>query len=388
MVPLLPLLAMNLLGAASPLEEARASASTERPQISYEVRVLTAPAAGWRAGFYKHCKRVGRDGLSTVWTLDEAKAAELVVSQLTDPSASICEAPKVTAFAKAPAQISNRTPTNYIADLDIVRQDGPGKTSSVAFKPIVGTLQAGWSVRIDGETVGSVVNANVAIESLIVTGLSNVPIPESADGPSGKTYITGQIQVPEVVESKFSGSYEIPKGQVLMVSLGTDRISKGGMFGKEVIRDRLALISARPILTEAEEVRIGRTEAETSLIRTAIHSRLQAKRPPLPSRSPLPAVGPDGRTVVVPAPVDESVVTARHVGPPSPLPSPQMAVAKPSRPTDPSVSRTGHEEAQASQLTRAVEAGCCDAGKDLNSPKRGKFSIEIKATFTPGTPVD
>jgi hypothetical protein len=241
MVPLLLLLALSLVAADAPRGVTIPSTPyandvrVERPQISYEVRILNAPSAAWRAGFYRHCKRVGLDGISAIWTLDEAGRTNSWSPSWPTPPRRSARPPKVTAYANVAAQISNTTPIYYVARAGHRPPGRPGQAVRRRIQARHREIRDGWSIRIDGEKVGPIVKANVDIDSVILKGFSSVPIPESVEGPSGKTIISGQIQMPELVKTKVSGSYEIPQGQVLLISLGTEKVGKGGLFDKVVL---------------------------------------------------------------------------------------------------------------------------------------------------------
>jgi hypothetical protein len=228
--------------------------------------------------------------------------------------------------------------------------DGPVDHAGVmAFKPSAEEVAEGITVSVKGRRMAEGVRAHVKVESTWVGHVAKALTSETIENKQfGKTSISAPLEMPQVVEAKVDGDYEIPAGRQMLASLGTATTVDDR--GKPVVMERLLLIAARPILTEDEEARIDgkptdravraasvetfdanrayadvmaavadtpaavdRTPApfrffagDASFDGFAVLRSLRApetspkRMPPLPSRTPLQPVGPDGKVVELP----------------------------------------------------------------------------------------
>ncbi len=284
--------------------------------------MVTTPAAEWREAFYRHCKRVGREGRSTVWTVDEKTVVALFDKQLGSISTHVVQAPKVTAGAGQAATVNTKQPRAFVVDVDRVA-DGPvDHAGAMAFHPSTEVVAEGVNVTVQGQRTADGVRARVKVDSTWVGHVARAQTTETIENKSfGKTSISAPLEMPQVVEAKVDGDYEIPDGRQMLASLGT--ATTVDAYGKPVVMERLLLIAARPILTEAEEARIGVKPADAAVRAAAaelpvapVPRPFNANRaytditstvdgpprrmPPLPSRTPLQPVGPDGKVVELP----------------------------------------------------------------------------------------
>ena len=231
----------------------------EPEQISYEMRVVDTPAAEWREAFYRHCRRIGREGRSTVWTVEEKTAAAMLDKGLGRIEAKLVQAPKVTAFAGASATIDTRQTRSFVVDVDVDRMaDGPvDHAPSIAYQPSVDQIREGVSVSVAGRRTAAGVRAHVKVDSTWIGHVTKAKTSETIRNKDyGKTSITADMDLPQVVEAKLEGDYEIPRDQMMLVSLGT--ATTVDARNRPVVMERLLMVAARPIVTEAEEVRLGR----------------------------------------------------------------------------------------------------------------------------------
>lgn len=374
----------------------------EPEQISYEVRVVDTPAAEWREAFYRHCKRVGREGRSTVWTVEEKTAAAMVDRQLGSVATSVVQAPKVTAFAGASATIDTRHPRAFVVDVDRVA-DGPvDHAPSLAYHPSVDEIREGTTVSIDGRRTAAGVRAHVKLDSTWVGHVARAKTTETIQNKEyGKTSVTAGFELPQVVEAKVEGDYEIPRDQMLLVSLGT--ATTVDARNHPVVMERLMMIAARPIVTEAEEARLGRgpvdhrvrtAKAEVSVpgpspvlkddldVLTSVNATPKPKKmPPLPSRSLLKAVGPDGKVVDLPPLPDDLIAEAGATS--GPQASPQARTPRsPMIPRfDPKLAPARLESAPSAQLdSHELASGRTQV---IRIPLGGMLAIELKARLVP-----
>jgi hypothetical protein len=405
--------------------------TAEPEQICYEVQVVTTPAADWREAFYRHCKRVGREGRSTVWTIDEKTVDDLLTRQAGTRSTHVLMAPKVTAFADGQATVDTRRRRTFIVDVDRVA-DGPvDHAGAMAFQPSAEQVAEGVTVSVKGRRVADGVRAHVKVDSTWVGHVAKALTTETIENkPFGKSSISTPIEMPQVVEAKVDGDYEIPAGRQMLASLGTATTVDDR--GKPVVMERLLLIAARPVLTEAEEVRIGEkpadaavraaslepysanrayadvmasvkddpeptrkwwTSNDASLEGLAAIGRFMApqsapkKMPPLPSRTPLQPVGPDGKVVELP-PLPEGFDAVADAADPSagPQASPQSRVGRQAwHSVDAKVAPARLEPEPMGRSAIRLDGRELASGRTqvLRIPLGGSLAIELQARVVP-----
>ncbi len=410
-------------------------ATAEPEQISYEVQVVTTPAAEWREAFYRHCKRVGREGRSTVWTMDEKNVAELMTRMSGSHATNVLMAPKVTAFADATATVDARHRRTFVVDMDRIA-DGPVDHAGVmAFKPSAETVAEGVTVAVKGRRTADGVRTHVRVDSTWVGHVAKAMTTETIENRRfGKTSVSAPLEMPQVVEAKVDGDYEIPAGRQMLASLGTATTVDDR--GKPVVMERLLLIAARPILTEAEEARIG-VKAADPAVRAASVEAFVANRaytdvmaavadtpaavdktpapvrffagdasfdglavlrslrapepapkrmPPLPSRTPLVPLGPDGKVVELPPlpegfePADEAEASA------GPQASPQARVKHPrpeTRDLRVAAARLDPEPVGRSAIRLDGRELASGRTQVIRIPLGGTIAIEVQARVVP-----
>ncbi len=377
----------------------------EEEQISYEVRVMDTPASEWREAFYRHCTRVGREGRSTVWTLDEKTAAELMKRQQGSPRTHVVMAPKVTAFAGASATVDTRQTRTFVVDVDRVA-DGPVDHSpALAYRPSVEEIREGLTVSVAGNRTAAGVRAHLKLDSTWVGHVARATTSETVENAGyGKASLEASMQLPQVVEAKVDGDYEIPSGRQVLVSLGT--ATTADTMGSPVVMERLLLIAARPILTEAEESRLGRKPTDAAMSRAAwlaparsqevfpnqtysdvlTAGTMPKKMPPLPSRTPMEPIGPDGKVVELPPLPDDLVAEAEALESSSgPQPSPQSRTPRSLPRIDPKVAPARLEPAPSGLSPLRLDSRELASGRSqvVRIPLGGSLAIELKARLVP-----
>lgn len=378
----------------------------EPEQVSYEVRVVDTPALAWREAFYRHCTRVGREGRSTVWTVDEATVARMLKGQQGAPKANVIQAPKVTAFAGAEATIDTRHPRAFVVDVDRVAEGPVDHAPALMYRPSVEEVREGLAVTVSGKRTAAGVRAHVKLDSTWVGHVIQARTRETIENTAyGKTSVEAGMQLPQVVEAKVEGDYEIQDGRQLLVSLGTATTVDGK--NESVVMERLLLIAARPILTEAEEHRVGRSSADAKVrpasadvpaaepfILHKAYAEVMAaaeglpapkpqKMPPLPSRSLLQPVGPDGKVVEVPPLPDEMVAEAEAMEASSgPQASPQARPTRSAPRVDVAAMRA---ESTAAGRPIALDGRELASGRTqvVRIPIGGSLAIEVQARLVP-----
>jgi hypothetical protein len=387
----------------------------EADQISFEVRVVDTPAADWRQQIYRRCKRVGREGRSTVWTVDERSVLEMLEKVQGDPRAKVVMCPKATALKGTPCVIDTMQKRTFVVDVDRVA-DGPvDQAGAIAFRPAVDEITEGICLKLSGQKTAAGVRAHVVIDSTWVGNVVETKTTETIrNREHGKNSLTATMQLPQVVEAKIYGDFEMPADQELLVSLGT--ITVTDKHNKPVVMERLALIAARPIVTEAEEVVLGRNVVDAAVRAASAYMPKPLPTPPLPSRSPMVGFGPDGKPAPLPPLPVEQVIPASATESATPRPSPQMTPSIPIDPNvtagkfeptpigmamvpvnapkvaaagkmhvDPSVSTARYEPMPVGKSTATFNGQKLSGGatQTIRIPVSAKISIELKARVVP-----
>ncbi|HEY2155675.1 MAG TPA: hypothetical protein VGH33_08595 [Isosphaeraceae bacterium] len=404
--------------------------SVEPEQIGYEVQVVTTPAAEWRETFYRHCKRVGREGRSTVWTIDEKTAAEMMTRMSGAHATNVLMAPKVTSFAGVPATVNARHIRTFVVDMDRLA-DGPADhAGKIAFQPSAEQVAEGVTVSLNGKRTADGVRAHVMVESTWVGHVAKAMTSETIENKRfGKTSISAPLDLPQVVEAMVDGDYEIPAGRQMLASLGTATTVDDR--GKPVVMERLLLIAARPILTEDEEARIDGKPTDAAVraasVEACVANRAYAdvmasvkdspapapiwsyndasldgsaglrslrapepapkRMPPLPSRTPLQPVGPDGKVVELP-PLPEGFDAVADAADPSagPQASPQTRAGRPAwHSVDAKVAPARLDPEPVGRSPIRLDGRELASGRTqvLRIPLGGSLAIELQARVVP-----
>ena len=189
-------------------------------------------------------------------------------------------APTVTAFAGASATIDTRQTRKFFVDVDRVA-DGPvDHAPALAYRPVVEEIREGLMVsrgrcrEADRRRGPGPPEARQHLDRPRRPGPRRSETVENAG--YGKASLEAAMQLPQVVEAKVDGDYEIPAGRQILVSLGT-ATTADSMGSPGVVMERLLLIrGSRPILTEAAEVRVGRARADDRVKAASVEGRTAA----------------------------------------------------------------------------------------------------------------
>jgi hypothetical protein len=252
---LIGLLAASILGAEGPR-------AADSPMITYEIKLLEMNGLNWRAAHYSQLNAVSRQGSATVWT-----APKDVASRITEQSARIVAAPKVTAFSQARATIFQNKTRNVVTEMS--RQaDGPvNHASYVGYTPKVENATEGWSAMLSGRKLDQGVLATVVLEDKQITAVHPVSLTEVLEKKGEKDEGKGDgedsvriaIQVPEIARAEVSGEWLIPNDGVLLVSFGAHTVADAK--GKAVVLERLAVIEAKPVPADKPTLTMATTGA-------------------------------------------------------------------------------------------------------------------------------
>ena len=249
--------------------EDRAPRTVTERQIAYEVRyVLRVDADSWRNLLKDRLKLVMQEADVSAWIIDDKALFDLLVLAQGDVHTNILQAPKVTAYENARANIVNRRKTKYVAGMECKRN----ASGAIGFIPIIKDYEVGCEIDITGRLLphGAQLSVDLRDSSLLV--LRNLLRKEWV----GDRQINATYQVPTMIERRCRTSCDLFEGSSLLISLGLEerRDTLSGAAGaashlleavglphlepSSVTSERLVLITPRRIVLEAEERPISR----------------------------------------------------------------------------------------------------------------------------------
>jgi hypothetical protein len=332
------LLALSLLGADG------APGPESRP-ITYQVRVLEMDGLDWRKPVLGQFQPVTRQGSATVWT-----APHEVVKPLFEAAGRVIAVPRVTAMPLAVAHFSRHTNVQYVSHL-VRHADGPkDHATAVAYEPKVDGVREGFTATLVGRKLDQGILTRLVFEENRFVAMHSVSLDEmvanEADkGARGKTPLSVTVQVPETTQSEVAGEWLIPGDGALVVSLGA--YTAADASGKAVVRERLAIVEARPLADDE----LFRTRFSTAPAPIAPSPLRPAVGPGFPMPMPIPAtpshslpegLAADGSPVPLPPLPDEHVTPTSLPGSAEPCASPQVP-QKPQTKSDPDSCKTSFE---------------------------------------------
>lgn len=282
------LLAMAIGGTTPPQ-----AASPDSP-IRFQIRVLELKGLSWRTEFHHDLRPVTRQGNASVWTVDRESAAKLV-----QVAGGVLQGPTIAAASEARATVSQEKAVHFVGAVRRVSDGPPFEGTHVAFHPEIDRVDVGLKVDVRGRKLDQGVLSNVTLHDRRVIAVHTVaahdgvhqkpgnvccssteieislesPMLEraakklagslglTASKPCEVTTITGQYQVPEVVESRVEGEWLIPADGCLAIGLGVHTTT--GEKGEAVVTERVALIQAEPLGVTASAPTAGRRALST-----------------------------------------------------------------------------------------------------------------------------
>jgi len=354
------------------------------PQITYQFQVIEVRGLQWREAAGHGLKPVTSRGGVTVWTaprdffktLPEGTTKEIVA------------APRVTAFAQAPAHVAIRKNHPFVTQ---VAWRGEG----AAPRETTETVREGMTTTIAGRGIDQGVLAQLVIEDTDIRSVHtlnlNSPAQAStasaraadaatktaglhaegvesccADDEANAAHCHGaqagscpgekgtwtptrsaQVQVPEIGHAEISGEWLIPRDEVLLVGFGPHTVADKD--GKAVVRERLALISAEEVALPTALNGSETPELPRALPRVAVSPPPVLAIPAIPSRSLPQGVHADGTPAELPPLPDDEKADPSAGDSSEPRPSPQTK--KPQRGTAPAVNPTAKPSASADNKT-------------------------------------
>jgi hypothetical protein len=344
-------------------------ADTER--ISYSVHTVDLPAIEWREASLLSLKSVNQPGVQ-VWTCSRSTADSLVARKVDEAKVVSLE----HLYPGAEESIGLNTNYYFVSGFTPIVDN-----HWVNFRPRTDSLLVGYTATISAQSTTGGIVTKIKSNSHWLAEVRDV---RSSLLPGELTFT---VQMPQMVTSQIDGEWTIPDGEVLLISLGSYNPSKKDAPTIE----RLAIIEAHKVAAPSPEVvpagfdTVSAPEARGGQPLAALGRRAA---PPRPSRSLLPAIGPDGKEVVLPALPDHQVATTSHEGPPAPRPSPQAIVPATGMRYDASVAPARYEPTPIGQSAIGLDGAVLASGRPqtIRIPLSGRLSIELKASIVPAEP--
>jgi hypothetical protein len=361
---------------------------TDGPQITYQFQVIEVRGLQWREAAGHGLKPVTSRGGVTVWTAPR----DFFTTLPEGTTKEIVAAPRVTAFAQAPAHVAIRKNHPFVTQ---VAWRGEG----AAPRETTETVREGLTTTIAGRGIDQGVLARLVIEDTDIRSVHtlnlNSPAQASttsaraadaetkkaglhaegaevccADDEANAAHCHGaqagscpgekgtwtptrsaQVQVPEIGRAEISGEWLIPRDEILLVGFGPHTVADKD--GKAVVRERLALISAEEVAPPTALNGSETPELPRALRRVAVTAPKLAI-PAIPSRSLPQGVHLDGTPAELPPLPDDEKADTSAGDSSEPRPSPQSKkpqpgtapAAKPSASADNNAARTAFELAK------------------------------------------
>ncbi len=278
---------------------------------TYEIRFLDLGSLDWRSDACSGLKMVDQQQGSMIWLADDAALGSLLGCCQGESASNVVQAPKVTSPAGATACVANEEQRNYVAHIEKLTQGPADHPTALAFKPEIRTIDDGCKIVLSGTPAECGTKLNVCVDETrflaFHTAIVKGRIAPQADGRADR--VDAQCQVPEVAQQRVVGTWTVPAGQNLVVSLGARTVEQGRMR-KRVVRETLVVITPHPVCDESligpitmpKVAKIDPVVLPASAQEPAPADARPA--PPLPTREIPSATAPDGTPVAATLPDD------------------------------------------------------------------------------------
>lgn len=280
-------------------------------QYTYEVCFLDLGTLDWRSDACSGLKMVDQQQGSMIWLADDGALSSLLTRCQEDATGNVLQAPKVTSPAGATACIANEEHRNFVAHLEKLTEGPAGHFTSLAFRPHVRTIDEGCKLSISGTPAERGTKLNVCLDETrflaFHTAIVKGQIEPQGDGRPDR--LNAQCQVPEVAQKHVAGTWTVPAGQNLVVSLGARTVEQGRMR-KKAVRETLVVITPRAACGDSligPIVLPKVAKIDPVVLPAAAQEPAPADArplPPLPTRELPPAATPDGTPVAATLPDD------------------------------------------------------------------------------------
>jgi hypothetical protein len=206
--------------------------------ISFELRLVDCEAIGWREQFQPRLRFGGHRAGCSAWVADETTMAELLERFTGSADSRFVAVPRVTANAGSPAEIGTSTTRHFVVHAEPVEEIAQGVASPMP-RPVVAPVDDGSRIQLVGEPDSQGIRVKLDIKD---SRISRVHVIESEAGEEGSKV---KFQVPEVTFREMGGSWVVPDGHGLILSMGVN--SSTDDDGASSVRERLLILSTEVI---------------------------------------------------------------------------------------------------------------------------------------------
>ena len=366
----------------------------DRPKgwVGFTLRTVDAPALEWRKLHHYGLKPVGRQGACQVWTTATAEADSIRYGG----GSEFCEAPRVSAAQGSRAVVDSRATRELMTGVTRLVSGPAGPIVDATFIPRKESIPEGYTASIAGRLTENGIAVSLDYRGSWIAEVKEIRTSDEV-GPGVRARCVATIQVPEIHDARLLGEWTLAEGESLVISNGI--LARGP--GRESDVERLTIVEVQKVpepdvavipasftVESSSDVPIAKAADAVPPIPERpsnplafVGRLLRPKRmPPLPSRSLLPAIAPDGRDVspAPAAPADEMVV-ATSDGSSIPRPSPQSpSVSGPVR-RDPNVSATSYEPSPVGRSSLPTPPKPDSSSTSIVIPIGSRGSIEVNA---------
>ncbi|QDV38540.1 hypothetical protein [Tautonia plasticadhaerens] len=244
------------------------------PRYAFEVKDIQVEGLDWRGTLRGKARRLGWEAGVTTWAVDELTVEALMAHVQGSNRSLLMQAPPAMAGAGESARTLTGSTVQLVVDMERspVGAGGPGQPQQdVSYSPVLEQMHNGVDLAVSASPSaggGLMLGLNLDESSIqqVHTGTFEDAIDGNASGddrpilglfrrrggepddPSvskaGAMSLQASFKVPEVIRSHVEGSWELKRGESLLVSLGAR--SGAEKWGRPSVVERLVLITAKP----------------------------------------------------------------------------------------------------------------------------------------------
>ncbi len=343
-----------------------------RDVITYRVSIhhINDTANNWRTVLHDQLRlATRRDGLA-VWTLPKSALKTLDAAAVGNVAGTA-----VSASENAAATMYDRTPTTYVADVEMIA----GKPSTaepgvipVAYKPVVDTIDTGYALRLSGRSIDQGTLINVAYEGKTCKLIPKVFDPNrraTSHGEAKFQRIVATYQVPETNVLKFDGEWLVPHDHVLVIPIGKTYVPVAGLVGGAAetnVDEKLDVERVMIIEVESNSVVAPPAAAPAPNFVPAPMPPTPSVQPPIPTPAPTAPAPPHLKSAAV-ATASVTIAATHPSVPAAPGQEPNFALSECLRELKTGIQANLAAKRAAKPAACDHDAACCDIDDDAVS---------------------
>jgi hypothetical protein len=223
----------------------------------------------WRATLRGRARRLGWQAGVTTWAVDEATVEALMEHVQKSNRALLMQAPPAVAEAGQSARTLTGSTVQLVVDMERRTAGAPGQVQDVSYQPILEQMHNGVDLAVSASPTPGGIQLGLNLDETSIQQVHTGSFEDAIDGPgpgedrpilglfrrggksddpsvskAGAMTLQSNFQVPEVVRSHVEGSWELKRGESLLVSLGAR--SSAEKWGRPAVVERLVLIQVGP----------------------------------------------------------------------------------------------------------------------------------------------